>query len=207
VGTDLPTATTVGSGYIYRAGGTDVPYTDGGTGISTYPKRTIFLSAAGGYSSTTSASPAQTTTETAKYNEYRHIPFAADATQAHNWCHIMPLNYDGGTVTATPYFTLSTSDASNHTVIFYFNGVSIATTEAISVDYGIQSSTYTVAADMTGKLIAGPTTSALTLGGVSPAGGEFVQWRCYRDTGDTYTGVVNLLGWKIVYQTNGTSDE
>jgi hypothetical protein len=34
-GTDLPTAVTIGSAYIYRAAGTDVPVTDGGTGAST----------------------------------------------------------------------------------------------------------------------------------------------------------------------------
>ena len=34
-GTDLATATTIGSGYIYRAAGTDIPVTDGGTGLST----------------------------------------------------------------------------------------------------------------------------------------------------------------------------
>lgn len=34
-GTDIPTAVTIGSAYIYRAGGTDVPVTDGGTGGST----------------------------------------------------------------------------------------------------------------------------------------------------------------------------
>ncbi len=34
-GTDLPTAVTIGSQYVYRAAGTDVPVTDGGTGRST----------------------------------------------------------------------------------------------------------------------------------------------------------------------------
>lgn len=33
-GTDIPTAVTIGSAYIYRAGGTDVPVGDGGTGLS-----------------------------------------------------------------------------------------------------------------------------------------------------------------------------
>ena len=32
--TDIPTAVTIGSAYIYRAGGTDVPLADGGTGAS-----------------------------------------------------------------------------------------------------------------------------------------------------------------------------
>lgn len=35
-GTNLPTAVTIGSGYIYRAGGTDVAVADGGTNISSY---------------------------------------------------------------------------------------------------------------------------------------------------------------------------
>jgi len=35
-GTDLPTAVTIGSGYVYRAGGTDVPVADGGTGKSVF---------------------------------------------------------------------------------------------------------------------------------------------------------------------------
>ena len=34
-GTDIPTAVTIGTAYIYRAGGTDVPVGDGGTGAST----------------------------------------------------------------------------------------------------------------------------------------------------------------------------
>lgn len=33
--TDIPTAVTIGSAYVYRASGTDVPITDGGTGAST----------------------------------------------------------------------------------------------------------------------------------------------------------------------------
>jgi len=35
-GTDLATATTIGGAYVYRAGGTDVPATDGGTGQSSW---------------------------------------------------------------------------------------------------------------------------------------------------------------------------
>jgi hypothetical protein len=34
-GTDIPTAVTIGSKYVYRADGTDVPVADGGTGAST----------------------------------------------------------------------------------------------------------------------------------------------------------------------------
>lgn len=34
IATDIPTAVTIGGAYVYRAGGTDVPVTDGGTGLS-----------------------------------------------------------------------------------------------------------------------------------------------------------------------------
>ncbi len=35
-GTDLPTAVTIGTAYVYRAGGTDVAVADGGTGVGTF---------------------------------------------------------------------------------------------------------------------------------------------------------------------------
>ena len=48
-GTDLPTAVTIGSAYVYRVGGTDVAATDGGTGQSSYAVGDIL------YASTTTA--------------------------------------------------------------------------------------------------------------------------------------------------------
>lgn len=40
-GTDIPTAVTIGSAYIYRASGTDVAFADGGTGISSWTQYLI----------------------------------------------------------------------------------------------------------------------------------------------------------------------
>lgn len=42
-GTNVPTAVTIGSAYIYRVGGTDVSVADGGTGISTLTDHGILL--------------------------------------------------------------------------------------------------------------------------------------------------------------------
>ena len=209
-GTNLPTATTVGAAYIYRAGGTDVPYTDGGTGISTYPKRTLFLSGAGGTPSTTAGSGAFETFETAtnKVN-FRSTIFTAGASDiGKEWACVMPDNWDGGTVTAVPIFhTKAGSTAANCTVIWNVAGMSLASGETLDTAYGTQQqSTYTVASSMAGKIIFGPATSAITVGGASPAGGEFVQWRVQREGDDTDADIVYLLGVKIIYQTNGTSD-
>lgn len=210
IATNLPTATTIGTAYVYRAGGTDVPYTDGGTGISTYPKRTLFLSGAGGVVSTTAGCGAFETFETStnKIN-YRSTIFAAGSTDiGKEWACIMPNNWDGGTVTAVPVFHMKAgTDASNHTVIWNIAGMSLASTETLDTAYGTpRKSIYTMAASMAGKIIFGPATSAITIGGVSPAGGEFVQWRVQREGNDTCTDTAYLLGVKIIYQTNGTSD-
>jgi hypothetical protein len=43
IGVDIPTGVTIGGGYIYRAGGTDVPATDGGTGLSAITDHGIML--------------------------------------------------------------------------------------------------------------------------------------------------------------------
>ena len=45
ISTDIPTAVTIGSAYLYRAGGTDVPVTDGGTGASTYATNGVLYGA------------------------------------------------------------------------------------------------------------------------------------------------------------------
>ncbi len=47
-GTNIPTAVTIGSKYIYRADGTDVPVADGGTGASTLTDHGILLGSGAG---------------------------------------------------------------------------------------------------------------------------------------------------------------
>lgn len=46
IGTNIPTAVTIGSSYIYRAGGTDVAVADGGTEISSYAQGDIIYASA-----------------------------------------------------------------------------------------------------------------------------------------------------------------
>lgn len=43
IATDIPTAVTLGGSYIYRAGGTDVPVADGGTGASSLTANGVLL--------------------------------------------------------------------------------------------------------------------------------------------------------------------
>jgi hypothetical protein len=46
IATDIPTAITIGTAYIYRVGGTDVSVADGGTGFSTYAVGDILYASA-----------------------------------------------------------------------------------------------------------------------------------------------------------------
>jgi len=207
--TNLPSSTTHSSKYIYRADGTDVPLTDGGTGISTAPKRTIWLSGEGGHLPTTTPAGAVTAvTETSTYKvNLKGTLFAAGATDMFKeYAMIMPSNWDGSTVLGTPVFTTAGTDASNHTLKLTLQGTSLATTAANDTAWGtLQTSTYTFASDMSGKIIFGPETSAITIGGTH-TGGDLMLWRVGRTGNDTSTNDIVLIGWRIRYQTNATSD-
>lgn len=168
------------------------------TDPSTTTRQTLFLSCAEGFASTTNGDSGFVTIETANGYEYRGVSMVRSAGKFHNWNMIMPSNYKGGTIIATPVFLPTTSDANNHTVVLKLQGGSFASTEAKNGTMGTAvASTYIMAADNSAAIIFGPATTAITLQG-SPASGEFVCWRTYRDT-DTYTGAIILLGWELEY--------
>jgi len=52
----------------------------------------------------------------------------------------------------------------------------------------------------------GTATSAITVAGSSPAGGQHIQFRVGRTGSDTYTGDVVVLEWVITYTTNNYTD-
>jgi hypothetical protein len=161
--------------------------------------------------STTAGSGAFETFETSTHKvNFRSTIFAAGSSDiGKEWGFVLPLNYDGGTMVATPIFHVKAgTDASDHTVIWNVAGVCYADGETLDAAYGtLQTSTTTFAASKAGKMIVGATTSAITFGGTSPAGGEWCQIRVQREGDDTNTDSAYLLGVKLVYTTNGTSDE
>jgi hypothetical protein len=65
ISTDIPTAVTIGSAYVYRASGTDVPITDGGTGVSTMT--TAYAPVCAGTTATGALQVASTGLSTAGY--------------------------------------------------------------------------------------------------------------------------------------------
>jgi len=171
--------------------------------------KTIFLSCAGGWSSATlpDAGFLSAETSTNKVN-FKGTKMAASASdQKHEFGLIMPMNYNGGTVTGKAVFYVpSSTDASSHTVIFGLQGVAIASGGTADTAYGTaQEVTYTVASSIAGKIITTDAIAAMTIAG-SPAGGNWHQFRTYRKGSDTYTGDLILLGWILNYTTDNYSD-
>lgn len=172
------------------------------------PKRTIFLSGAGGWTPNTSPDAGMVNTETStnKVN-FRGTQFSASASDTrHEFGLAMPANYDGGTITFRPYFYTTSTDASNHTIVFSLAGVAFADGGTMDTAYGTaQTSTETVASSIANKLIIGAESSAITIGG-SPAGGNWTQFRLTRVGSDTHTGNIILVGVLISYTTDAYSD-
>jgi hypothetical protein len=175
------------------------------------PKRSIFLSLAGGWTGTTLPDGGFVTLETAtnKLN-FKGTKFTASANNMnHEFGTVLPDNFASATatITARPVFITASTDASNHTIIFGLQAIAFASGDTMDTAYGsAQESTYVCAASIAGNVMIGAATAAITIAR-APDGGQWCQFRCYRKGDDTMTGDVTLLGWLISYTTNNFSDE
>jgi hypothetical protein len=170
----------------------------GPTGAKGDTISSIVLTAAGGWPSTTNGCDVPLKKEYAT-NDVDMFNMAFDQTSDEfaQWTLAMPSEWDGGTVTAILYWT-AIAGAGN--VIWGVQGRSFGDSDAIDQAFG-------TAQTVTDTLITADdvhitsATAAITLAG-TPAGGELVQFRVYRDAdagGDTLTADANLLAVKLVY--------
>ena len=170
------------------------------------PKRTIVLSGAGGWASTTSGATGPTKTEmSTNKNNYQLVQFNPAATAYMEWTVAMPDNYDGDTVTAQFYWTLN--DTTGSAVIWQLAGASVADNESLDVAFGTSQSVTDSHNAAAYKLDVSAATSPITLAG-TPAGGELVQFRVKRAAGvgaDT-AATAYLLGVKVEYGISAYSD-
>lgn len=170
------------------------------------PKRTIVLSGAGGWPSTTSGAtgPIKTEMSTNKDN-YQLIQFNPAATAYCEWTVAMPDNYDGDTVTAQFYWTLN--DTTGSAVVWQLAGASVADNESLDIAFGTSQSVTDSHNSAAYKLDVSAATPPITLAG-TPAGGELVQFRVKRAAGvgaDT-AATAYLLAVKLEYGVNAYSD-
>lgn len=166
-------------------------------------KRSVVLMASGGYPKTTGgcAAPQKNESSTNKRNYYT-LDFDTGTDEKAEWLFVLPDNYDGGTITAIPYWTAASGSG---TVCFAISGIAYANDAAIDTATGTaQTSTDTLIT--AGDVHIGPATSAITLAG-SPAGGQLVAIQCMRDVSEDTLGVdAKLIAIKIEYGINAWSD-
>jgi hypothetical protein len=168
------------------------------------PKRTLFLSGAGGWGRSFSQwgrSFSQVETDTNKVN-LRGALFAAGAEDTyHEYAIAMPENWDGGTIVARPIFM--TEGTGTGTIVFGVQGRCYASTDATDQAFGTaQESSYNATGSIADKVMIGAWTPEITLAGA----GAWCQIRVYRDGDDTNAEDVILLGMLVSYGTNDFSD-
>ena len=158
----------------------------------------IFLTAGGGWPSTTLGSSANTQTEYVTNDvDLFSLDFNQTTDEFAQWTVWMPDDWDAGTITAKFSWTAATGSGD---VIWGLQGISYADSDPIDVAWGtaqVVTDTLLTAAD----IHYSPTTAAITLAG-SPAAGELIQLRVYRDAdagGDNLTADARLLGVKVFY--------
>ncbi len=118
----------------------------------------------------------------------------------------MPKNWDEGTVTASFYWSHS-STTTNFGVRWGLQGVAVSDDDTIGVAYGTAQEV-TDTGGTTNDLYVSAATSAITIAG-TPAAGDMCAFRVYRlptDAADTMAIDARLMGVALFYSTN-TTDE
>lgn len=170
------------------------------------PKGSIMLTAAGGAPTTTIGCGGPTKNEAATNDiDYYTLDFDATTEERAFWGLVMPDNYDGGTVTATFYWTTA-SGLSTETVDWGIKALALSNDDAIDTAYGSEiTTTDTFIAQ--GDLHVSAESSAITIGN-SPAAGDYVVFNVGRKTAtDDLTGDAALMAVKIKYGIASFSDE
>ena len=159
----------------------------------------IMLSAAGGWPSTTNGCAANAKNEYGTNDvDLYSLDFDADTDEYAQWSVWMPDDWDAGTITAK--FAWSAASSSGD-VVWGLQGRAYANDDAIDQAWGT-AQTVTDTLTATGDMCITSETSAITIAG-TPAAGEFVQLRVYRDAddaGDTLAADARLLGVKVYYR-------
>jgi hypothetical protein len=159
----------------------------------------IVLTAGGGWPSITSGSNAPILAETAtnRVNFY-YLGFPDTIQTFANWSMPMPSDYNGGTITAVFYWVAG--NASTNSVRWGLQARAFADSNLIDQAFGTAQEV-TDANQANDSVNISAATPAITIGG-TPAAGNFVQFRAYRnppDAADNLAATAELLSIRITY--------
>lgn len=182
----------------YNAADTSYCLINAGQFIGTHQ---IPIMAAGMIPATTNgAALGQTETSSNKVN-FRTLDFD-QTTQEHACFAItMPSSWDEGTVTFRAIWTAASGTG---TFICGLQGLACSNDDAIDAAYGT-AVTVTDTLISTGDLHVSPTSTALTIAG-TPAAGDTVFFRVYRDISDTLNADAKLISVEILIAVDAMTD-
>ena len=167
------------------------------TSLKALTRGEVALMAAGGWPSTTLGCAVAKTEHVTNDVDLYSLDFDQSVEEYGQWTVWMPDDWDGSTITAKLVWTAASGTGD---VIWGVQGRSHGNDDAIDQAWGtVQTVTDTLIA--TGDVHVTAETSAITLAG-TPAAGELVQIRVYRDAdaaGDTLSADARLLGVKLYY--------
>jgi hypothetical protein len=175
---------------------------------STYyetPKRTIFLTGAGGIPSTTNGNGGPITIETTtNLVMVSGGAFAAGETSLYqNYSVVMPANYDGTQAISAKFYWTTNDDSPSGTIIWGIRAQ--AETDGDSLD-GTWGTAATVTDTILGKLLTHISDATTFTPGGTPNGGKLLQFQVYRDGSDTSANDAILLGVLLQYTTSQYGD-
>jgi hypothetical protein len=192
------------SGYSSNSGYSGLSGYSSASGYSGYsgtkPSGQIFLTAAGGWPSTTLGCKPNALYESGTYKENVYtLDFVDGSTTYAEWTVAMPSDWDGLTVTAVFYWMAN--DTTANAVVWGIQGVSYGDGDALDVTFGTVINVTDANASTAYQIRISAATGAVTIGG-TPAAGKLVQFRVERaggDGNDSLTVDAKLIGVMITF--------
>ena len=178
-----------------------LPVASGGTGVTALPTRPIILSALSGTPAAISVPTPRAACSwpilvVGTYEAYWVLDFDTTTIEVATWEIVMPPDYNGGTITFTPYWT--TASTNTGTVIWSLSALAKGDNETLDAAAGAAQTSTDSGLGTAGKEHIGPTSAAITIAG-TPAAGVTVAFVLMRNTSDTHTADARLRFIKINY--------
>jgi hypothetical protein len=171
----------------------------GGTHTIAVPAGAMFAAATSGAASASLDSGSEDV-------NYQVFDFDASADEYVHFTIPMPKGWDEGTVTYQVLWSSTATDTDG--VAWGLQGVAVSDNDAINAAYGTPIVVTDDAQSAAGELYVTAVSSAVTIGG-SPAAGDMVFFRLFRDVSDAnddMTEDARLLGVRILYTVNAAND-
>lgn len=201
------TATTMNVFNLYASGTIDLAAGRNITVAGVNPRKTITLSAAGGWPTALQGATTATKAEVSNGLNYWASGFQPSGSNHQQWNVPMPDGYDGGTMTCSFYLT-ATSTPSHTGGCFGIRGVAINDSSLLTTTFGASSTEVCVSHNWAANTQRVSSSTVLTIGN-TPTGASNIWFDVFRNTdnaSDTATNTLQLLNAECDYGTATYSD-